>query len=46
MVGCGYAKGWLPSSPAEKYIDEIKNPSTGEVEKMFDGGAVIFDITE
>jgi hypothetical protein len=36
----------LPSSLAEKYGDEFKNPSTPEVEKMFDGGAVIFDITE
>jgi hypothetical protein len=40
------SKRWLPSLPAEKYIDEIKNPCTRDVEKMFDGGAVIFDITE
>jgi hypothetical protein len=36
----------LPSSPIEKYADEIKNPSTHEVEEMSDGGAVIFDSTE
>jgi hypothetical protein len=40
------SKRRLPSSPAEKHIDEIKNPSTREVEKMFEVGAVIFDITE
>jgi hypothetical protein len=36
----------LPSSPAEEHVDEIKNPSTREVEKIFDGGAVIFDRAE
>jgi hypothetical protein len=46
MVGCGYRKGWLPSSLAEKYGDEFKSPSTRDVEKMFDGGAVIFDLTD
>src|SRR5271163_2066803 len=40
------SKRRLPSSPAEKHIDEIKNPSPRDVEKMFDGSAVIFDITE
>jgi hypothetical protein len=40
------SKRWLPSSLAEKYGDEFKNPSTRELEKMFGGGVVIFDITE
>ena len=49
MFQCSWmhiSKRRLPSSAAEKYIDEIKNPATREVEKMFDVGAVIFDISE
>jgi len=34
----------LSSSTAEKYVDEIRHPSTHEVNKVRNGGAVIFDI--